>query len=54
MRVRILHVFDVTGGLISRENTWFDSADVTRQVLAWKERRTSARPEGDENGTEAD
>jgi steroid delta-isomerase-like uncharacterized protein len=39
--VRILHVFNLTGGLISRENTWFDSAEVTRQVLAWKERRTS-------------
>jgi steroid delta-isomerase-like uncharacterized protein len=41
VRIRILHVFNLKGGLISRENTWFDSADVTRQVLAWKERRTS-------------
>jgi steroid delta-isomerase-like uncharacterized protein len=42
VRVRILHVFDVRDGLISRENTWFDSADVLRQVVAWKEARAAA------------
>ena len=31
--VRILHVFDIRDGLIERENTWFDSADVFRQVV---------------------
>jgi steroid delta-isomerase-like uncharacterized protein len=30
--VRILHVFDLRDGLIARENTWFDSAAVLRQV----------------------
>lgn len=36
--VRILHIFDLRDGLICRENAWFDSAAVLRQVLAWKER----------------
>jgi len=30
--VRILHVFDLRHGLIARENAWFDSAAVLRQV----------------------
>jgi steroid delta-isomerase-like uncharacterized protein len=34
VRVRILHVFDLEDGLIARENTWFDAADVLRQVEA--------------------
>lgn len=42
VRVRILHVFELRDGLISCENTWFDSAEVTRQVLAWKEQRAAA------------
>jgi steroid delta-isomerase-like uncharacterized protein len=32
VRVRILHVFDLRDGLIARENAWFDSAAVLRQV----------------------
>ncbi len=31
---RILHVFDLRGGLIARENAWFDSGGVRRQVDA--------------------
>ena len=30
--VRLLHVFDLRDGLIARENAWFDSAAVIRQV----------------------
>jgi steroid delta-isomerase-like uncharacterized protein len=41
--VRILHVFDIRDGLISRENTWFDSAAVLRQVEEFKA-RSSDRP----------
>ena len=40
--VRILHVFNLRDGLIERENTWFDSADVLRQVTAWNESSTNA------------
>jgi len=29
---RLLHVFDLRDGLIARENAWFDSAAVVRQV----------------------
>lgn len=29
---RLLHVFDIRDGLIARENAWFDSASVLRQV----------------------
>jgi steroid delta-isomerase-like uncharacterized protein len=29
---RMLHVFDVTGELITREQAWFDSAGVLRQI----------------------
>ncbi|TMC29682.1 MAG: hypothetical protein E6I84_09390 [Chloroflexi bacterium] len=29
---RLLHVFDLRNGLIARENAWFDSAAVVRQV----------------------
>ena len=32
--LRILHVFDIRDGLIARENAWFDSAAVIRQVEA--------------------
>jgi len=30
---RILHIFDLRDGLISREQVWFDSADVKRQII---------------------
>jgi uncharacterized protein len=33
---RILHIFDLRHGLISREQVWFDSADVKRQIAAHK------------------
>lgn len=33
---RILHIFDLRDGLISREQVWFDSADVIRQITAHK------------------
>ena len=36
VKFRILHVFDIRDGLISRENTWFDAADVHRQIDAFK------------------
>jgi hypothetical protein len=29
-------VFDIRDGLISRENAWFDSAAVVRQVESWR------------------
>lgn len=29
---RMLHVFDLDGGLISREQAWFDTASVLRQI----------------------
>ncbi len=32
---RILHVFDLRDGLIARENAWFDSAAVRRQIEAF-------------------
>jgi steroid delta-isomerase-like uncharacterized protein len=34
VRFRILHVFDIRDGLISREQAWFDTAGVIRQVDA--------------------
>jgi len=33
---RMLHVFDIRDGLISRENTWFDASIVHRQIEAYK------------------
>jgi steroid delta-isomerase-like uncharacterized protein len=36
VRLRMLHVFNLRDGLIERENTWFDSADVVRQIEAAK------------------
>ena len=36
VRFRILHVFDIRDGLISREQAWFDTAGVIRQVEAFK------------------
>jgi steroid delta-isomerase-like uncharacterized protein len=41
VRVRILHVFDLENGLIARENTWFDAAEVMRQVEAHRASRAS-------------
>jgi len=32
VRFRMLHVFDVRDGLISREQAWFDTAEVARQL----------------------
>ena len=32
VRFRILHVFDILDGLISREQAWFDTAGVARQL----------------------
>jgi steroid delta-isomerase-like uncharacterized protein len=42
VRVRILHVFDLENGLIARENTWFDAAEVMRQVEAHRASRASS------------
>lgn len=36
VELRILHLFELRDGLICYENTWFDSAAVSRQVEAWK------------------
>ncbi|MEX1126044.1 MAG: nuclear transport factor 2 family protein [Acidimicrobiia bacterium] len=36
VEIRMLHVFELRDGLISHENTWFDSAAVVRQVEHWK------------------
>jgi steroid delta-isomerase-like uncharacterized protein len=36
VRFRMLHVFDIRDGLISREQAWFDTAGVIRQVEAHK------------------
>jgi hypothetical protein len=30
----MLHVFDIRDGLISREQAWFDTAGVIRQVVS--------------------
>ena len=37
---RLLHVFDLRDGLIDRENAWFDSAAVRRQVEAFHQSLT--------------
>ena len=41
VRFRMLHVFDVRDGLISREQAWFDTAGVIRQVEAHRSGATS-------------
>lgn len=41
VRLRMLHVFELRDGLITYENTWFDAADVQRQIQAWKDGATS-------------
>lgn len=38
VEVRILHIFEVRGGLISYENAWFDASNVQRQIEEWKNR----------------
>ncbi len=35
VEVRMLHIFEITDGLISYENAWFDAAAVQRQIDAW-------------------
>lgn len=35
--IRMLHLFEIREGLIAYENTWFDSADVLRQVESWNQ-----------------
>jgi predicted ester cyclase len=32
VQVRMLHVFDIRDGLICREQAWFDTAEVMRQL----------------------
>jgi steroid delta-isomerase-like uncharacterized protein len=44
--VRILHLFDLRDGLISRENTWFDSAAVMRQVEEFKAAKARSEEAG--------
>jgi predicted ester cyclase len=41
VRFRILHVFDIRGGLISREQAWFDTAGVIRQVESHRREATA-------------
>ena len=42
VRFRILHVFDIRDGLISREQAWFDTAGVIRQVEAHRQQASKA------------
>lgn len=44
VRFRMLHVFDICDGLISREQAWFDTAEVVRQLES--HRRGAAEPIG--------
>ena len=41
VRFRMLHVFDIRDGLISREQPWFDTAGVIRQVESHRHGATS-------------
>ena len=36
VRFRMLHVFDIRDGLICREQAWFDTAGVIRQVESYR------------------
>ena len=47
VRFRMLHVFDIRDGLISREQAWFDTAGVIRQV---ESHRQGATPPSAVNG----
>ena len=42
IRFRLLHVFEFSGGLISRENVWMDTATVMAQLTAPAEASTDA------------
>jgi steroid delta-isomerase-like uncharacterized protein len=42
IRIRILHIFDIANGLITRENTWFDSAAIIRQIQDFKSMNSGA------------
>ena len=44
VRFRMLHVFDIRDDLISREQAWFDTAEVTRQLES--HRRGADEPTG--------
>ena len=44
VRFRMLHVFDIRDGLISREQAWFDTARVARQLES--HRHGAAEPIG--------
>jgi uncharacterized protein len=44
VRFRMLHVFDIRDGLISREQSWFDTAGVVRQLES--HRREATEPSG--------
>jgi uncharacterized protein len=44
VRFRMLHVFDIRDGLISREQAWFDTAEVARQLES--HRAGAAEPTG--------
>jgi len=44
VRFRMLHVFDIRDGLISREQAWFDTALVARQLES--HRRGATEPVG--------
>ncbi|MGO9496236.1 MAG: ester cyclase [Solirubrobacteraceae bacterium] len=37
---RMLHVFDLRDGLIAREQAWFDTAGVLRQIEGHRRRRS--------------
>lgn len=43
VRFRLLHVFDIRDGLICRENAWFDSAAVVRQVVSVRQSPSALR-----------
>ena len=42
---RLLHIFDLRDGLIDRENAWFDSGAVRRQVEAFHQSLTPSLKE---------
>jgi steroid delta-isomerase-like uncharacterized protein len=46
VRFRMLHVFDLRDGLIAREQAWFDTADVLRQIEEHRLASASPAPPG--------
>lgn len=36
VEIRILHIFELREGLISYENSWFDAAEVQRQITRYQ------------------